>query len=188
MAYDKVIDSAALERDLTDLADVIRSKSGTTAPLAFPAGFANAVNAISTGKTTTEVYDITLASTLGNGTNSTHTLLTSNAYVKNNRSKSTFAIFMFANTPVATESKLAHSLYHGNINIAASNVVRYGFSYCGSSTSAVGFSPITNNLTTSGYNVSFRTTSAGNLQLYVASDRSLPAGDYTLLLINWEGL
>lgn len=140
------------------------------------------------GKVTTEVYNITLASGLGTptGNNSIHTLLTGNTFVKNNRSKATFAVFMYANTPVATGTKVHHSVYHGNINIASSNLARYGFSYCGSSASAIGFSPITNALTTNGYSCSFRTTSAGNLQIYVASDRTLNAGDYTLVLMCWE--
>lgn len=143
--------------------------------------------AASGGSITTEVYDVTIASGLGSptGANSIHTLLTGNAFVKNNRDKDTFAVFMFAKTPVATATKLAHSVYHGNINIAASNVARYGFSYCGNSASAIGFSPITNKINATGYNVSFRTTTAGNLSIYVASDRTVPAGDYTLVLINW---
>ena len=49
MAFDKVIDSAVLDADLTAVADAIRSKGGTSEPLAFPDGFVNAVEGISAG-------------------------------------------------------------------------------------------------------------------------------------------
>ena len=49
MAYDKVIDSAKLDADLTTVADAIRSKGGTSEALAFPAGFVSAIEAIEAG-------------------------------------------------------------------------------------------------------------------------------------------
>ena len=49
MAYDKVIDSAKLDADLTTVADAIRSKGGTSEALAFPAGFVSAIAAIEAG-------------------------------------------------------------------------------------------------------------------------------------------
>lgn len=49
MTYDKVVDSTQLETDLATVADAIRAKGKTTDKLAFPAGFADAVAAISTG-------------------------------------------------------------------------------------------------------------------------------------------
>lgn len=49
MAIDKAIDSAALDASLTAVADAIRAKGGTNAALAFPGGFVDAIEAISTG-------------------------------------------------------------------------------------------------------------------------------------------
>lgn len=49
MAYDKLIDSAALDANLTSIADAIRAKAGTSDKLAFPAGFAEAIAAIEAG-------------------------------------------------------------------------------------------------------------------------------------------
>lgn len=48
MAIDKVIDSAKLDSDLTSVANAIRTKGGTSAQLAFPQGFVDAVDAIQT--------------------------------------------------------------------------------------------------------------------------------------------
>lgn len=50
MAYDKIVDSAALDNGLTQIADAIRAKGGTSAALAFPNGMANAISAITTGE------------------------------------------------------------------------------------------------------------------------------------------
>lgn len=49
MALDKLVDSSQLDADLTSVANAIRTKGGTSAQLAFPAGFVSAVEAIETG-------------------------------------------------------------------------------------------------------------------------------------------
>lgn len=49
MAVDKLVDSTQLDADLTSIANAIRTKGGTSAQMAFPAGFLSAVEAIPTG-------------------------------------------------------------------------------------------------------------------------------------------
>lgn len=49
MAVDKLVDSAQLDSDLTSIANAIRTKGGTSAALAFPAGFMSAIGDIPTG-------------------------------------------------------------------------------------------------------------------------------------------
>lgn len=49
MAIDSLVDSAVLDAGLTSVADAIRAKGGTSAQLAFPAGFVSAIGAIPTG-------------------------------------------------------------------------------------------------------------------------------------------
>lgn|GEM_PF-3308121 len=49
MAVDKLVDSTQLDTDLTAVANAIRTKGGTSVPLAFPSGFVSAVEAIETG-------------------------------------------------------------------------------------------------------------------------------------------
>lgn len=62
MAYDKVIDSAQLEADLTTVADAIRAKGETTEPLAFPDGYKSAIESIEVGIDTSDAtataYDL----------------------------------------------------------------------------------------------------------------------------------
>lgn len=49
MANYKFVDTDQLEADLTAVADSIRTKGGTSGKMTFPAGFASAVESISTG-------------------------------------------------------------------------------------------------------------------------------------------
>jgi hypothetical protein len=49
MAVDKLVDSTQLDADLTSVANAIRTKGGTSASLAFPAGFVQAIGDIQTG-------------------------------------------------------------------------------------------------------------------------------------------
>lgn len=51
MAVDKLVDSTELDNGLTTIADAIRTKGGTSAPLAFPDGMAQAIAAIPSGGT-----------------------------------------------------------------------------------------------------------------------------------------
>jgi len=49
MAVDKLVDSTQLNADLTSVANAIRAKGGTSASLAFPGGFVDAIGDIETG-------------------------------------------------------------------------------------------------------------------------------------------
>ncbi len=49
MALDKLVDSTQLDTDLTSVANAIRTKGGTSAQLAFPAGFVQAIADIPSG-------------------------------------------------------------------------------------------------------------------------------------------
>lgn len=49
MSLDKLVDSTQLDSDLTSVANAIRTKGGTSAQLAFPAGFVSAIGDIPTG-------------------------------------------------------------------------------------------------------------------------------------------
>ena len=56
MALDKLVDSSQLDSDLTSVANAIRTKGGTSAQLAFPAGFVSAIGDISGGGGETVYY------------------------------------------------------------------------------------------------------------------------------------
>lgn len=58
MAIDKAVDSTQLNSDLTSVANAIRTKGGTSASLAFPAGFVSAIDAIPTGGGGFDFFDL----------------------------------------------------------------------------------------------------------------------------------
>lgn len=60
MAVDKLVDSTQLDSDLTSVANAIRTKGGTSAQMAFPAGFVSAVQNIPTGITPTGTKQISI--------------------------------------------------------------------------------------------------------------------------------
>jgi hypothetical protein len=60
MAVDKLVDSAQLESDLTDIADAIRAKTGKSASMEFPTEFVSEIGSISGGGTVAvEEKDVT---------------------------------------------------------------------------------------------------------------------------------
>ena len=152
-------------------------------------GLANLISSIVTGgKVTTEVYDITIASDLGQptGNNSIHTLLTGNAFIKANVSKASFAVLLYPSVDIAGGSNIVHGVYHGNANIGSTGGARYGFCYLSTSATAISMIAMTVKVSGSSYNVSFRAKSTGNLDMYIANNRTLKAGSYTLVLMCWE--
>ena len=54
----ELVDATQLDSDLTDIADAIRLKGGTSASLAFPSDFISAINAISGGGSDTRFKDL----------------------------------------------------------------------------------------------------------------------------------
>ena len=73
MAVDKLVDSTQLNADLTSVANAIRAKGGTSASLAFPSGFVDAIEDIETGGGVT-------VSPLSVTTNGTYTAPSGEAY------------------------------------------------------------------------------------------------------------
>lgn len=70
MAYDKVIDSAELNANLTAVADAIRTKGGTSEALSFPGGFVSAVEGIQAGGGGDDVLNGVLEGTITEFNNS----------------------------------------------------------------------------------------------------------------------
>ena len=58
MSVDKLVDSTQLDADLTSVANAIRTKGGTSAQLAFPADFVQAIEDIETGGGIQEPYKV----------------------------------------------------------------------------------------------------------------------------------
>lgn len=130
----------------------------------------------------TVVRTVTIGSDLGNGTNSTQTILTADDFIKTHYADDGLTIIMYSTTILASATNVVHSIFQTNHNMASSTVARYGVFYYSSSDSAVTPFICATKLNGNGYNVSLRTKSTGNLDLYVASARIVKAGTYQLIM------
>lgn len=146
------------------------------------AAYATANVQVPVPETVTEVHTITIASDLGAGTNTTKTILSGNSFVKANYAADGFSAMLTPLTPVASATGVGHWVYHGNRNVGSSNVARYGYFAYSTSASAVGFVGNSVKLSGTGWNISLRANSSGNIDLYVASSRTIKAGTYILVL------
>lgn len=131
------------------------------------------------------VRNITISSALGNGTNTTKTILTADAFVKEHYAHDGFFAVLIPASTVGTTTNVVTWLYVGNRNIGSTGCVRYGFAFYNSSASAVGYRPLTAKISGTNYNVALRAKSTGNVDLYVESARIVQAGDYTLFMGCW---
>ena len=127
---------------------------------------------------------ITLSSTLGAGTAKNQVILTGHDFVKAHyNDENFFAMWIPLNTPTAAASGIAGMVYTGNRALLSTKSTYYGVLFkSNGETSGPGLMPATTKLSGSGYNVSLRANSSGNINLYVADTYTVPAGDYLLIL------
>jgi hypothetical protein len=173
----------------TAIANSIRNKTGESGKIVAD-DFPSMIDGISTGITpisTMEVHEVTFDSDLNGSTAVDRTILSDNAFVKENYAKNGFAAMLIPVTPVPmTAQYVTHSIYHGNANIGASDKAQYGFAFQSNSASSLGFSGLTAKISGTNYNACFRARNTGNLNLYVGSNRIVKAGTYKIVLLCWE--
>lgn len=174
MAYDRVIDSSALDANLASVADAIRTASGAAGKLVFPDGFVSTLQGM---KAVAEIHTITLASDVKGAKE--QILLSDNDFIKKHYNSEWFSVVMFANSPTAAVGAIPFN-YHGNRKIGASNT---GIGYRYTSASAVGTAALTYNISAEGWGQHMRVNSAGKLSQYLHTDYILKAGSYTIILI-----
>lgn len=132
------------------------------------------------------VRNITIASDMGNGTNTTRTILTADEFVKAHYADDGFFAMLYPVTQIASATNVVHWLHHGNFNTGSTNVVRYGICYYSSSASALATRVMTAKINGNSYNVALRAKSTGNMDLYCESSRIVKAGAYRLVMGCWS--
>lgn len=182
MAYDKVIDSAALDADLKSVADAIREKGGTSGTMIFPAGFINAISSMKTGGNM-ERYEVTFASDItGNG--NTTACLKNNEFIKANYAKDTFFVVF---RPKGSAAKIGYGalfVLHSNIQAVSGISASHGVSLLmNSGATAVNVAGVQGAVNGTTWNLGFRATSSGDLNLYTPTNRNVAAGTYEIYLI-----
>lgn len=127
---------------------------------------------------------VTLESALGAGTNTNRVILSGNDFVKAHYSdEGFFAVWLPLSATTAAASGTVGVVYHGNRALFTTKNTYYGFMLRSTGETAnAAATPATAKISGTGYNVSMRANSAGNLNLYVASTYTVPAGNYLLVL------
>lgn len=146
--------------------------------------FASAMVNVPSSATTLYTVPITLGTALGGGTNSNKVVLTGHDFVKTNyTNENFFAIWIPVSATSAAASGVTGMVYHGNKPMLTTKATYYGFFMrSAGETANASLMANTAKLNGSGYNVSLRANSSGNINLYVASAYTVPAGDYLLVL------
>lgn len=130
----------------------------------------------------TVVRTVTLSSTTTASANTTVTLLSGDAFIKEHYSHAGFSAMWYLATPIAAETGVLHSCFQGNGNIGSSTVSRTGFAYRSSSASAIAMHGLTTKINGTGYAQHMRVNSSGNLLQHLASGNILKAGTYVVVL------
>ena len=127
---------------------------------------------------------ITLSSDLGAGTNTTKTVLSGHDFVKAHYAdENFFAMWFPVNATTAAASGVAGMIYNGNRPVFTTKATYYSVFFRSTGPTAnAAMMANTAKLSGTGYNVSLRANSSGNINLYVASAYTVPAGDYLLVL------
>lgn len=146
MAIDKSIDSAQLDADLASVADAIRTKGGTSAQLAFPADFVQAIADIETGgggKVThvqyTAASDATTTEKGGNALDFYNTYMSPNipssgnviviCFVTNNTASGNYARIMEYYRDQKLRGTTARYYFRGTGNVSENFQSNYDFFY-----------------------------------------------------------
>lgn len=146
--------------------------------------YATAVVNVPSPEPNYHVIPITLDTALGAGTAINKNILSGNTFVKQHYAdEGFFAMWIPLNATVAAASGVAGMVYHGNRAMLTTKTTYYG-SFIRSTGETANAAYTANNVKISGngYNVSLRANSSGNINLYVAANCTVPAGDYLLVL------
>lgn len=146
--------------------------------------FASAVVNVPSSAKTLYTIPITLDAAQGGGANANKVILSGHAFVKAHYAdENFFAMWFPVNATTAAASGVAGMVYHGNKPMITTKATCYGF-FIRSTSETANAAMMANDkkLSGSGYNVALRANSSGNINLYVASAYTVPAGNYLLVL------
>ena len=129
------------------------------------------------------VLPITLSG-LGGTAAKNNVILSGNEFVKAHYADTAFfAMLIPLGATVQETSATTTFLYAGNRLIADGKTDIYGVRTIGANASTnVTYQGTSTKISGSGYNISLRATSAGNISIYTAANMYVPAGNYLLIL------
>lgn len=146
--------------------------------------FASAVVNVPTPEQNYYVIPITLSAAVGAGTAKNQVILSGNTFVKQHYAdEGFFAMWLPLSATAAAASGVAGMVYNGNRALITTKATYYGyFIRSAGETATANSTASSTKISGSGYNVSLRANSSGNINLYVAANYTVPAGNYLLVL------
>lgn len=160
------------------------TKSITTNGTHDVTNYASAIVAVPVPTQNIYTIPITVSTALGAGTNTNHNILSGHDFVKAHYADDNFfAMWIPVNATTAVDSGVAGMVFHANRALITAKNTIYGiFLRSTGATAAPNFMANTAKLNGTGYNVSLRANSSGDINLYVASAYTVPAGNYMLVI------
>lgn len=145
--------------------------------------YASAVVNIPTSAQNFYTIPYTVSTALGAGANKNQVILTGHDFVKAHYAdENFFAMWIPLNATTAAPSGVAGFVYHGNRALLTAKATVCGlFLRSTGETANANWMANSAKLSGKGYNVSLRAASSGNINLYVASSFTVPAGNYLLI-------
>lgn len=146
--------------------------------------FASAIVNVSTPEQNYYVFPITLSADVGAGTAKNQVILSGNTFVKQHYAdEGFFAMWLPLSATTAAASGVAGMVYNGNRALLTTKYTYYGyFLRSAGETANANSTASATKISDAGYNVSLRANSSGNINLYVAANYTVPAGNYLLVL------
>lgn len=162
MSVDKLVDSTQLDSDLTSVANAIRTKGGTSASLAFPTGFVDAIDAIETGGASAQTATGTFT---GNDTQ----------YARFTCTFSPDAVYIVRINVVSLSERVFAGFIGGTFGSNAGNVLYQN------NANATAFGSYTGNMTSKGF-----TYSNGTVQVATQTTRPVSSScEYRYYAVKW---
>lgn len=125
-----------------------------------------------------EIIHFTLSSDLTQGT---HTLVSANEFIKNNRTNEKLTCLLTADAPATGEKNVSLVFVTNRIltGVATSNT---GFSFASINGTSTSNFILVNKFTAEGYNQALYSDASGNLKITLGTNRVLKAGSYTVVI------
>lgn len=144
--------------------------------------YASAVVNVPTPAQNLYTIPFTVSTALGAGANTNKVILTGHDFVKAHYAdENFFAMWIPLSATTAAPSGVVGFVYHGNRALLTAKATVCGlFLRSTGETAKANWMANSAKLSGTGYNVSLRANSSGNINLYVASAYTVPAGNYLL--------
>lgn len=131
-----------------------------------------------------KIIPVTISADIGNGTSKNYAMITGDDFVKTHYADDGFIGIFLALNVTALPAKSMGMVYHGNRPVMSTKSTYHGvFTYSNGESAAMSTGANTAKINGTGYGLSLRVNSSGNVNLYVDGTYTVKAGSYLLVLL-----